>query len=133
MNSQSIAFTTHTHTGAFDLTAAVRYIGQDLLVAIWGGESPHIGAVAVAQARPSLRDSHRISATASVICLLGHKEDDIVKAAAIRLAADFNTTAVVTAGMHWEDIDADGIDRVIENNTLLIELVSRELKQRMEL
>jgi hypothetical protein len=45
-------FTIETDTGAYDLTASVRMIGPDLLIAIWGGEKPHIGAVAVAQPRP---------------------------------------------------------------------------------
>ena len=47
-------FTLKTDSGAFDLTTYIRGIGPDLLVAIWGGEKPHIGAVAAAQPRPRL-------------------------------------------------------------------------------
>jgi hypothetical protein len=70
-------FTLKTETGGYDLTANVRRIGPDLLVAIWGGEAPHIGAVAAAQPRPSLRNPAVTSASASVICYPGHKEDDL--------------------------------------------------------
>ena len=41
-------FTVRTHEGEYDITASIRLIGQDVLVAIWGGEKPHIGAVAMA-------------------------------------------------------------------------------------
>ena len=35
-----------TEAGSFDIEAGIRWIGDDLLVAIWGGEKPYIGAVA---------------------------------------------------------------------------------------
>lgn len=116
-------FTTSTNTGAYDLTANVRRIGQDLLVAIWGGEKPHIGAVAVAQPRPSLKDPDVTSATASVICFVGHKEDDLAKAAAEILAAALETQVVVTAGIHWDNLSPDAIERVVRNSELLVDMI----------
>jgi hypothetical protein len=118
--------TVKTTEGLYDLEASVRRIGENLLVAIWGGELPHIGAVAVAQPRPSLQDPDRISSTASVFCLLGHKEDDLAKAAAEILAAALNTTVVVTAGIHWDNLDAEGISRVLQNSEILIDLILQE-------
>ncbi len=112
-----------TNEGAYDLEASVKLIGQDLLVAIWGGEKPHIGAVSVAQPRPSLRDPKVTSATASVICLPGHKEDELAKATSEVLSAAFNTQVVVTAGIHWEDISEEGIQKVIRNSEILIDLI----------
>lgn len=116
-------FIVETRTGAFDLQAAVRLIGKDMLVAIWGGERPHIGAVAIAEPRPSLRDPNEMSATASVFCFLGHKEDALAKAAAIALAARFNTKTVVTAGIHWDKLDEEGIQAVIANSMRLTDLI----------
>lgn len=116
-------FTTRTQTGAYDLTANVRRIGQDLLVAIWGGEKPHIGAVAAAQPRASLKDPATTSATASVICYVGHKEDELVKASAEIIAAVLNTRVVVTAGIHWDNIDQDGIDTILKNSKILVEMI----------
>jgi Bacterial proteasome assembling chaperone-like protein len=40
------AGTVKTTEGLYDLEASVRRIEENLLVAIWGGELPHIGAVA---------------------------------------------------------------------------------------
>jgi gallate decarboxylase subunit D len=116
-------FTVQTQTGAYDLQAAVRFVGKDILVAIWGGDRPHIGAVAIAQPRPSLRDPKEISATTSVYCFLGHKEDALAKAAANTLAAKLNTQTVVTAGIHWDNINEEGIRIVNANSLLLTELI----------
>jgi hypothetical protein len=116
-------FTTETETGAYDLAANVRLIGQDLLVAICGGEKPHIGAVAVAQPRPSLKDPEVNSATASVICYVGHKEDDLAKASSEILAAALNTRVVVTAGIHWDGLDDNGIQIILKNSRLLVEMI----------
>ena len=120
-------FTLKTDTGAFDLTANARRIGPDLLVAIWGGEKPHIGAVAAAQPRPSLKDPAITSATASVICFPGHKEDDLVKGAAETLAAEIEGRTVVTAGVHWDKLPEEGIRQVIQNTAELIEMIKARL------
>lgn len=87
---------------------AVR-IGPDVLVAIWGGERPHIGAVAAAEPRPSLADPARTSATASVLSYIGHKEDGVARRAAEALAAALDTRVTVTAGIHWDHLSAEGI------------------------
>ena len=119
-------FTASTKTGAYDLTANVRLIGRDLLVAIWGGEKPHIGAVAAAQPRPSLKDPDTTSATASVICYVGHKEDELVKASAEIIAAVLNTRVVVTAGIHWDNLDQGAIDTILKNSKTLVEMILEE-------
>ena len=122
-------FSVKTTEGAYDIGARVMRIGQDLLVAIYGGEKPHIGAVAVAQPRPSLRDASRISSTASVFCRVGHKEDDLAKATAEVLSATLNTAVVVTAGIHWDDLDEAGIQTVIQNSRLLVEMILHQLAE----
>jgi len=117
-----LEFTVRTHKKAYNIEALVRKIGDDILVAIWGGR-PHIGAVGIAQPRPSLQDKEKTSATASVFCFLGHKEDLLAKEAAERISAALNTNAVVTAGMHWDRIDPAGISSVMENSRELVGLI----------
>ena len=112
-----------TSEGEYDLEACARVIGQDLLVAIWGGEKAHIGAVSMAQPRPSLSDPAARSSTASVFCFLGHKEDTLAKAAAEVLAASLNTNVVVTAGIHWDNIDQRGIEKVVRNSEILVHMI----------
>ncbi|MFH1059796.1 MAG: hypothetical protein V1797_14110 [Pseudomonadota bacterium] len=97
------------------LSARWQWCGADLLVAVEGGDKPHIGAVAMATPRPSLADPGRTSATASVFCYPGHKEDGLAKTLAEALAAALNTRVVVTAGAHWDGLDAAGIAQVEAN------------------
>ncbi len=121
-------FRVMTNQGEFDLEAHIRSVGEDLLVAISGGERPHIGAVAVAQPRPSLKDPSVMSATASVICYVGHKEDELAKHAAEKLAASFNTRVVVTAGIHWDDLSEEGIRKVILNSRALLDILTDRIE-----
>jgi len=116
-------FVVKTSEGEYELEASLRLIGQDLLVAIWGGEKPHIGAVSAAQPRPSLRDPKVTSATASVICFPAHKEDELAKAVSEILASVLNTRVVVTAGIHWDNISEEGIQKIIRNSEILVGLI----------
>lgn len=114
----------YVESGPYRLDAEAVRIGADVLVYIWGGERPHIGAVAAAQPRPSLVQNERVSATASVLTYPGHKEDVVVKQASEALAAALETKVVVTAGIHWDNLKADDIQTVV--------LLSRQLVQELE-
>jgi len=96
------------------------------LIAIWGGR-PHIGAAAVAQPRPSLKDQSLRSATASVFCYPGHKDDIVAKEAAEKVSSALNTNVTVTAGIHWDDIDEEGIKAVIKNSRQLVTMIIEEI------
>ena len=122
-----VEFTIRTDTEAYNLEAFVKQIGQDLLVAIWGGEKPHIGAVAVAQPRPSLKDESVVSATASVFCYLGHKDDIVAKEAAEKISAALNRHVTLTVGIHWDDIDEAGIKTIMANSQRLVNMIIEKI------
>ena len=112
----------HVQEGKFPVNASLQRIGEDYLLSIWGGKA-HIGAVAMAQPRPSLERASRVSATASVFCYLGHKEDDLVKRISEKMAAALNTKVVVTAGLHWDNISRSEIDQIVRNVDTLVERI----------
>ena len=87
-------------------------MGSDLCVVIAGGDAPHLGAVAVAQARASLQDGSKRSATTSVIALLGHKDDEIARRAAHALAARLNKNVAVCCGIHLDRITRGELDSI---------------------
>lgn len=89
-------------------------MGNDLCVIITGGNRPHLGAVAVSQVRPSLDDPSQVSASTSVITLLGHKEDAIVQKAGQKLAAALNKNVVVCCGIHVDKITQDELQFIDE-------------------
>ncbi len=106
--------------GPFRIHGHIQEMGQDLLVTIWGGTKPHIGAVGMAIPRPSLRDPRKWSATSSNFTFLGHKEDILVKRISERLASQLKRNVVVIAGIHWDDISSKEI-KAIENLTQKLE------------
>lgn len=99
--------------GKYRVEARGMLIGNDLMVAIYGGTTPHIGAVAIAIPRPSLRDLNSTSATSSVFTLIGHKDDTIARREAEELASCLNRVVVVLAGVHIDhatDIDIQRLE-----------------------
>ena len=111
--------------GGFLVEALWQRLGKDYLLSVWGGD-PHIGAVAMAQPRPSLTDPGRVSATSSVFCYLGHKEDEVVKEVSERLAAALQAKVVVAAGLHWDDLSPEGIRQVVKNVRTLVDRIIKE-------
>jgi hypothetical protein len=102
--------------GKFTTEGLVQEIGPDILVSIWGGTRPHIGAVGMAIPRHSLKNPKKWSATSSTFTFLGHKEDTLVKEISERLATRLRKNVVVTAGLHWDSITPQEI-KIIENLT----------------
>jgi hypothetical protein len=68
------------------------------------------------------------SATASVFAYVGHKEDELAKAAAEILAATLKTNVVVAAGIHWDNLTPEAIQRIIKNSEILVEMILEKLQ-----
>ena len=100
--------------GRVELRLVAVAMGRDLSVTLDGGDWSHIGAVAVAQPRPSHRGGGRISATTSVIALLGHMEDELARTVAHRLASGLDATVSVACGIHLDQADPDDLGAVRE-------------------
>lgn len=119
-------FSVEAKRGRFHIHAAIQEVGKDLLVALWGGTRPHIGAVGMAVPRPSLSDPKKWSATSSVHTFVGHKEDMIVKRVSEILAGRLRKSVVVTAGLHWETMTSREIKGVQQ---LCLRMTGRILKE----
>lgn len=89
--------------GRFKIEANAIPMGEDLIVYIWGGTKPYVGAVAMAIPRPSLKNPDAISSTSSVLTRVGHKEDDIKKVSE-KLSSELGKVVVLTGGIHWDDV-----------------------------
>ena len=113
--------------GRFKIHGLVQEVGQDILVSIWGGTRPHIGAVGMAIPRPSLQNPKKWSATSSNFTFIGHKEDILVKTISERLAARLRRNVVVTAGIHWDGITSDEIEAVENLTQKLSDLILKKI------
>lgn len=115
-------FKTHT------IICSAIQMGNDWNISIYGGDKPHIGAIALGIPRPSLQDEKKISSSVSILTITGHKEDVIVQKAAKILASTLNSIVVVSCGIHINDIsfnDIQDLDLFISN--LIDELISKIL------
>ena len=117
-----------TNAAGFPLRLRWARMGDDLCLTLSGGEREHIGAVAVAQPRQSLADPARTSATASVIALLGHKEDMLARELALKVAGDLNVAACVVCGVHIDHPTPAMLDEVLAASRGLIDAFLAEMR-----
>ncbi len=109
------------------LTAVVTRPGEDLVVVVEGGERPHVGCIVVAVPVPSRRRPGEYSASVSVLTLPPHKEEPIARPIAERLSARLGRVTVVTAGVHEDGLDAEGVAAWLALGARLAEELVRRL------
>ena len=110
--------TLHFHAGTGDhrVDLQATFSGADATVVIAGGDSPHIGAVALATPRKSLTGDGSNSASASVLCLTGHMEDELARSIALKLSRSWACHVTVVAGLHIDDASGEDI-RILSSHT----------------
>lgn len=112
--------------GRFEVLAKVFELGPDCLVILWGGTRPHVGAVGMAQVRPSLRDPNKSAASSSVFTFVGHKEDMVAKMMSEELAKRLGRNTVVMAGIHWDNLSDAEIKIITRlSQTILEDIVKK--------
>lgn len=111
----------------FRVDATVILTGDDIVATFGGGEKYHIGAISLAWARRSRSSENKTSASASVLCLDGHKEDYLAREAARRLAAKYSCAANVIVGLHVNNATKEDIERLVANFYKCLVLVEETL------
>lgn len=102
----------------YDINCSAIKMGNDFTISIYGGDIPHIGAVALGIPRPSLQDINKISSSVSLLTITGHKEDIIAQNCAKKLSSKLNSTIVVSCGIHIKDItfeDIQGLNSTVDD------------------
>lgn len=105
--------------------ASVTSVGEDLVVAVGGGERPHVGCIVLAQ--PG--ENKEGSASCSVLTIPPHKEEPIARGIATRLAEVLGCVTVVTAGVHDDNIDGAGITTYLRLSEELAEKLVAHLTE----
>ena len=95
--------------------------GTGIQVYLGGGESPHIGSVAISQPRPSLENPNINSCTTSIINLLGHKDDKPAVLFAEGFCKKFNCVTVVSAGIHIVSATSEELQTIMRLSGDLLE------------
>lgn len=103
-----------------ELCCEIVPMGRDVTIAVYGGETAHVGSVVLAVPRDSLTGTGR-SATSSVLNCPGHKDEAIARRFAESFAVQNDGTAVCSCGIHIDHLTPDGIRRVREASEELLE------------
>lgn len=107
--------------GRVALRLTAERLGADLAVTLSGGHRAHIGAVAVGQ--PRLDEG----ATTSVLAVVGHREDELARVIATRLAAATRGVVCVACGIHVDRIRPEEIDDIRRMSDALTERLLQRL------
>jgi len=121
-----------TTAAGFPLRLRWLRMGDDICLTLSGGEREHIGAVAMAQPRPGLADPARTSATASVITLLGHKEDMLARELSLKVAASLNVAVCVVCGIHVRNPTPDMLDDLVGASHGLVDTLLAEMQNTVK-
>jgi hypothetical protein len=106
--------------------AVVTRCGNDLNITIGGGEKYHIGAVAVAVPRFEYKYGDKRTASTSVICVQGHRDDELTYKAAKYLATTLDCTVTVSMGIHINNITKYELSEILNNvNKLLDSIIEK--------
>jgi len=124
---ETIVCRVEDEAGHHHLEASVAIVGEDLVVAVGGGERPHVGCAVLATPYAAKSGGRAWSASCSVLTIPPHKEEPIARGIATRLASELGRVAVVTAGIHDDHIDPAGIATYLELGEKLAETLAGKL------
>lgn len=100
-----------------DITASVLRLDNSLQVSVYGGGLPHIGAVSIADPDGNVTTTQ----------FSGHKDGAISESWAAAFAEAGYRPAVVTAGIHYDHLDREGIAAVLSTAGALLSAVFEKL------
>jgi hypothetical protein len=108
------SFTFCSGDGKYIIKANAVKCGNDLNITIGGGQY-HIGAVALAVPRFEYKDNKKRTASTSLLCVHGHREDELAYHTAKKIATSLDCSVSVAIGIHIDNIDKEEIN-ILTNN-----------------
>jgi len=111
------------------LTAWIHEVGDDVVVAVGGGDLPHVGCVVLAIPNPG-RGTTGFTPTSSVLTIPPHKEEPIARPVAEAVCGRLGRLTVVTAGAHEDGLDRNGIEIYLRLGEELADAVVAHLAGR---
>lgn len=99
---------------------------EAIIVLLQGGEKPHIGAVVLTIPHSCSADGKMFSCNSWTVPVLTHKDDEIAKPCAEKIAGITGKATVVIAGIHVQDARPEEISLFINNCNLLVQKLLSE-------
>ena len=116
--------------GLHAVTLTSRLIGEDVMVSLFGGVRPHIGAVALASPCSSIQAG--VHAFASVLTAPGHRDDTVAHRLALGLCKAFGRTVCVTVGLHMDNASAEDISMLLRNAEAAAERLKTTIQEHCD-
>ena len=120
-------FTIKQKVAGYELTVSAGVVGNDILLLLQGGDMPHLGCVVQAIPRESLSGDGSMSATSSVLNLVGHKDEYLCRKLAEIVAAGKQSVVICTGGFHVHDIKQSIIGQLMDAVEEIAEEIVEEL------
>jgi len=90
--------------------------GKDWIVSVQGGDTPHVGAVALAcPCAPPADTSGKITAFVSVLTTPGHRDDELARKLALQMCKDLNQNISLSVGIHVHNATYTEISTLVKN------------------
>ncbi|MGB8450851.1 MAG: hypothetical protein WCD89_00825 [Anaerocolumna sp.] len=114
--------------GRVEINIKSLIIGNDIGIVITGGDQPHVGCVALSICRENLQDENHYSYTTSVLNLLGHKDEIVVRYVAEKVAEGLGKNVVIIGGIHVNDIKTYELDFILNSLDDIVEGIIKSIK-----
>ncbi len=114
--------------GRHKIKMLVTITDEGLVTQIFGGEKPHVGAMALSLPRPGLANPEKVSCNTVVVPLLGHKDDEVAKLVAEQIVKVWENPVVAVAGIHVDDASKEDIETLINNCMETIRSLTNDLQ-----
>ncbi len=109
--------------GRVEIIIKSMLIGNDLCIIISGGDAPHIGSITLSICRESLKDANINSCTTSVLNLLGHKDEKVIRYVAEKISPILEKNVVIIGGIHINKIKTKEIDFILNSLDEIVEQI----------
>lgn len=99
----------------------MKWIGDDVLIIVEGGDTPHMGCVSISIPHPSLKGDGEQSCTSSVWNRTGHKEEAVCRKLSEACCKKTGKLVVCTGGIHVENIRPEQIEELMGKIELFVQ------------
>jgi len=90
--------------------------GEDWIVSVQGGETPHVGAVALAcPCAPPADTAGEITGFVSVLTAPGHRDDELARKLALQMCKVLQRNISLSVGIHVHNATREEIAILIKN------------------
>ena len=117
---------TESIADAAEIRVSGEWIGEDLSVAVSGGDRPHIGCIALGIPDRREEDPDGSHASVSVLNVPDHRDDFLAVPIARKLSAGLGCRVTVSCGVHVDSIRPEQIERILETAERIAERVLAE-------